>query len=112
VGNSAIKRAGYLKRFEPVLKPLGYAFDPCGLPVECIVRVLPANRGYLVYLGNWDGKQAARPVVSLPALKGTPGIEVYSSARKTLSDAVAPTLTTLAVELAPAEVKLLRIVSN
>ena len=61
VGNSAIMRAGYLKRFEPVLKPLGYAFDPCGLPVECIVRVLPANKGYLVYLGNWDGKRAATP---------------------------------------------------
>ncbi|MGA2621345.1 MAG: hypothetical protein ABSF26_27285 [Thermoguttaceae bacterium] len=66
----------------------------------------------MVYLGNWDGNRAAHPVISLPPLKGKMKIEVYSSASKTLADATAPGLTALAVELAPAQVKLLRIQSE
>ena len=112
VGNSAVKRAQYVKLFEPILKPLGYAMDAGGLPVECIVRRLPEQKGYLVYLGNWDDKKAARPVISLPPLAGQARIEVYSSADKTLADATASGLTALAVDLAPAEVKLLRIQSE
>ena len=109
VGNSAVKRAEYATLFEPTLKPLGYAFDAGGLPVECIVRSLPGQKGYLVYLGNWDGAKTARAVVSLPPLKGKTTIEVYSSASKTLADATASSLKELAVDLAPAEVKLLRV---
>jgi len=112
VGNSAVKRAEYAELLEPILKPLGYALDAAGLPVECIVRSLPQQKGYLVYLGNWDGKQAARPVISLPPLAGKPKIEVYSSADRTLTDATGSGLTALAVDLAPAEVKLLRIQSE
>ena len=112
VGNSAVKRAEYARLFEPVLKPLGYAFEPNGIPVECIVRSLPRQKGYLVYLGNWSGAKAARPVLSLPALSGKPKLEVYSSASKTLSDATAPGLNRLAVDMAPAEVKLIRIQAN
>jgi hypothetical protein len=37
VGNSAVKRADYVTLSEPILKPLGYAFNAGGLPVECIV---------------------------------------------------------------------------
>ena len=51
-------------------------------------------------------------MISLPPLKGKMKIEVYSSASKTLADATAPGLTALAVELAPAQVKLLRIQSE
>lgn len=109
VGNSAVKRAEYAKRLAPVLDPLGYAFEAGGLPVECIVRNLPDRKGYLVYLGNWDGKRAARPVIVLPSLTGKPKIEVYSSASQSLSDASATDGKGMAVDLAPAEVKLIRI---
>jgi hypothetical protein len=109
VGNSALKRAEYARLLQPVLKPLGYEFHAGGLPVECIVRVLPQQKGYLVYLGNWDGKTAARPVISLPPLKGKVKIEVYNSADKTLTETTAAELTALAVDVAPAHVKLLRI---
>jgi hypothetical protein len=109
VGNSAVKRAEYAKRLAPVLDPLGYSFEAVGLPVECIVRNLPDRKGYLVYLGNWDGKRAARPVIVLPSLTGKPKIEVYSSASHSLSDASATDGKGMAVDLAPAEVKLIRI---
>jgi len=109
VGNSAVKRAEYARLFAPALKPLGYAFESNGQPVECIVRSLPQQKGYLVYLGNWDATTAARPVISLPALKGKTTIEVYSSSSKTLVNASAAGLEKMAVDLAPAEVKLLHI---
>jgi hypothetical protein len=108
VGNSAVKRAEYARLLAPALQPLGFGFDAGGQPVEYIVRALPESKGYLVYLGNWS-TQAARPILSLPALAGPPRIEVYDSATDTLTDAAAPTLTGLAIDLAPAEAKLIRI---
>ena len=110
VGNSAVKRAEYAKLFEPILKSSGYAFNANGLPVECIVRSLPQQKGYLIYLGNWSGDKAAKPVLSLPTPRGKFKIEIYSASTKALSDATAPNLERLVVPLAPGEVKLIRII--
>ncbi len=108
VGNSAVKRAEYARLIKPVVEPLGYGCEAGGQQVECIVRALPERRGHLVYLGNWSDTPA-RPVVSLPPLPGNATLEVYSSATRTLTDATVAAPTRFAVELAPAEVKLLRI---
>ncbi len=108
VGNSVAKRAEYAKLFEPVLKPLGYGCEANGQQVECLVRALPEGQGYLVYLGNWDNAPS-RPIVSLPPLAGKAKLEVYSSATSALADAEVGDLTSFAVELAPAEVKLLHV---
>ena len=104
VGNGAVKRAEYLKMLGDCG---GYGCEASGLPVECLVRSLP--QGYIMYLSNWDDKMMARPVVSLPGLGGGAKVEAYSSKTKTLSDATLPGDGPFAVELAPGEVKLLRI---
>ncbi len=111
VGNSAVAREGYARRLAPVLDPAGYRFDAGGRSVECIARRLPDGKGYLVYLGNWDTRPA-RALFSLPALARPHTVEVYSSAARTLRDATVQTLQDVAVELAPAEVKLLRVAAK
>ena len=108
VGNSAVRRVEYAKLFAPVLASCGYGFDAGGAPVECIARVLPGKKGYLVYLGNWNAEKAARAVVALPALAGKPQAEVYDSASKTLCDAAMDGWA-FSVDVPAAGVKLLRI---
>lgn len=120
VGNSAVKRAEYAKLLEPVLKPLGYAFDAGGLPVECIVRSLPKQQGFLVYLGNWSTRKGApaKPFIALPLEDAKYKAEAYSSATKTLNDldlAGKPgafngkAVKSFCVDVAPGEVTLIRI---
>ena len=121
VGNSAVKRTEYLKMLEGILAPTGYRFDSNGIPVECIVSCLPKQEGFLVYLGNWSTKKGeiAKPLIALPFEDAKYKAEVYSSATKTLNDldlAGKPgafdgkALKNFSVDLAPSEVKLLRIV--
>jgi hypothetical protein len=79
--------------------------------VECIVRGLAKGKGYLVYLGNWSNG-VARPVLAPPALAGKPRIDADSHATHALADATASSLTGLAVDLAPAELKPMRTVND
>jgi hypothetical protein len=123
VGNSVVKRAGYVKILDPVLKSTGYSFNAGGIPVECIVSCLPKQEGFLVYLGNWSTKKGelAKPLMSLPFEDAQYNAECYSSATKTLNDlhlAGKPgafdgkLLKSFSVALAPSEVKLIRIVKE
>jgi hypothetical protein len=123
VGNAAVKRTEYVKMIEGLLEPAGYRFDANGLPVECIVRCLPKQGGFLVYLGNWSAKpdESASPLIALPLESAKYRAEVYSSATKTLNEldlAGKPgvfegeAVKSFSVELAPGEVKLLRILKT
>ena len=120
VGNSAVKRAEYTQLLAPILEPCGYAFDAKGQPVECIVRCLPKQEGFIVYLGNWNTTkdELDKLVISLPFEDAKYKAEVYSSATKTLNDldlAGKPgafdgkALKTFSLDLASSEVKLLHI---
>ncbi len=88
VGNSAVKRAEYLKLLDGIIGPSGYGFSANGAPVECIVRCLPKQDGFLVYLGNWSTKngETARPCVTLPLEDVKYDVESYCSATKKLSE--------------------------
>jgi len=120
VGNSDIKRAEYVKMMDGILAPSGYSFNANGAPVECIVSCLPKQEGFLVYLGNWSTKkdELVKPVISLPFEDAKYKAEAYSAVTKTLNDldlAGNPgafdgkSLKSFSVDLAPGEVKLLRI---
>jgi len=121
VGNADIKRAEYVKILEGILEPTGYRFNANGTPVECIVSCLQQQEGFLIYLGNWSTKngELAKPLIALPFEDSKYKAEAYSSATKTLNNldlAGKPgafdgkVLKSFSVDIAPGEVKLLRIV--
>ena len=119
VGSGIGVRRKCMEMVDGALGSTGYHFEANELPVEHIVASLPNRQGHLLYLGNW-GTQAATPVISLPAEPGKYGVEIYSADTKSLANGAiggsesvdAAALKNFSVELAPGEVKLMRIVKK